>query len=252
MSENGTVFRRIPLTGAKNARDLGGYNTEDGFITNWKKFIRSDSVGGFVESDIFLLKQYGLTTIIDLRSEIEIKREPVNREILSDVTYIHCPLFVEESIIQMPLQVIDFKEIYIMIAEKSKERIANVMKILAESDGVCLFNCTAGKDRTGIIAALLLSLVHVYHDDIVADYQVTYTFVRTVFAKIDAIASDVFQQIANSNMENIEAFLAHIANKYENTENYLKNAGVSDKAIDQLKEKFLSKITYSMNSKSNG
>ena len=235
-------YKRLPLKSSVNARDMGGYCTEDGFYTNWRVFIRSTPLLNLDGDDRTLLRKIGLRTVIDLRSDIELEREPTDLSGLPEVSYIPCPLFVNKDIVRGKLRIVDFKKLYVLIAEESKAQIAQVFHWLAESEGACLFNCTAGKDRTGIIAALILSSMNVPVDDIVAEYQVSHTYIRRVFARIDEIASDVFKQVSNSDVENIEAFLDHLTEEYGGTPAYLNHVGVTDEQLAAIREKFLTKL----------
>ena len=243
MADRMQYFKRLPLKQSANTRDLGGYCTEDGYSTNWHVFLRSTPLSDLDDDDRMMLRDVGLKMVIDLRSDLELERQPTDLTSMPEVSYMHCPLFVNQEITKGKLRVVDFKKLYVMIAEESQTQIARVFQLLADCGGACLFNCTAGKDRTGIIAALILSSMKVYHDDIVAEYQVSQTYIRKVFARIDEIASDVFKQISNSDVENIEYFLQHLTNKYGGTAEYLKNIGVTDSQIAAIRRKFLTKIS---------
>ena len=110
---------------------------------------------------------------------------------------------------------------------------------MAENRGACLFHCYAGKDRTGIIAALLLMLAGVAKEDIIADYEVSGTYYNRKIIQLSEGANASTQAHEGSEHETIDYFIAHIERKYGGAENYLLNAGSSDSEISALKNKFL-------------
>lgn len=100
------MYTRLPLKGTYNTRDLGGYAAKDG-ATAWKRFLRSDSLANLHPEDIAFLQRYQLTTIIDLRTTLEIEKEPTPvidgvenwpisliSETMGDVTQLEQPLMV--------------------------------------------------------------------------------------------------------------------------------------------------------------
>ena len=175
-------YVRLPLEGTKNTRDLGGYPTKDNKVTKFHVFIRSDRLTDIADKDNEFLKNYGITDIIDLRGNTAIQStfvsdDNINREYFE--FQLHSLIYLwNMSNMQMPKR--DKENFnhgvgYTYVLE-NKSRIKEVFDILAESDGGVLFHCTAGKDRTGIISALILGLCNAYIKDIIANYEVTNTY----------------------------------------------------------------------------
>lgn len=134
------MYTRLPLKGTYNTRDLGGYAAKDG-ATAWKRFLRSDSLANLHPEDIAFLQRYQLTTIIDLRTTLEIEKEPtpvINgvenwpisliSETMGDVTQLEQPL------------IFNMAELYIQMIEDRKEQIKQIMETMAAAEGcVCCF-----------------------------------------------------------------------------------------------------------------
>ncbi|MEE0980456.1 MAG: tyrosine-protein phosphatase, partial [Acutalibacteraceae bacterium] len=104
-------------------------------------------------------------------------------------------------------------------------------------EGIILYNCFFGKDRTGILTMLLLSIAGVSKEDIIADYQQTYTYVKTYIKEHKDILWDVSSEKHFSLPETMEALIERIEDKYGSVINYIRCAGVSDEAIKKIKER---------------
>lgn len=239
-------FRRLPLNNVHNLRDLGGYAAEDYSITKWHCFLRSDNVYNITEEEREFLIGYGLTTVIDLRSADEIidKPNPFLRDEI--INYYNIPLLNQNmsDIIDTAnndiVNAFKLGDLYVAIAERSKVALRKVFDILIDDQSKCtIFHCTAGKDRTGVITALLLSLVGVDFEDILANYEVTNTHLRKIYKDIKYVAPEVPISMIESRPENIEQFLNHILSKYGTTEKYLLTLGLTANDISALKDKFL-------------
>lgn len=180
---------RLPLQGATNARELGGIPCRSG-QTAWHRFLRSDELSGLSGQDVCFLLEYGVTTIIDLRSPAEIEKAPDHPDLLKATAYHSIP-FIQEDV--SPEAQADFMrnlsnlwELYkYLILQKSS--VKQIFETIANApDGAVLFHCTAGKDRTGITALLLLMLAGVDTQDCQANYMQTYVHLtrNDKFAKL--------------------------------------------------------------------
>jgi protein-tyrosine phosphatase len=167
--------RRISLSGPVNFRDLGGYDTVDGRRVRWRRLFRSDSLSPVTADDARLLtEELGLLAVVDLRTARELGRE--GRGDLADVAlhYHHVPLIddFEDGERQLDGRLHEF---YVHMLAERAERVSDALAAIASevADHATVFHCTAGKDRTGIVAALVLALLGVSDEDIVADYVLT-------------------------------------------------------------------------------
>lgn len=161
--------------GSFNTRELGGYPAANGY-TKCNAFLRSDKLSNFTSADVEMLYQYGVRLVVDLRSEGEVAKEPCAMIGYQDVKYTNVPLLDNiNSGFDMSHMPNSLLEIYIGMLEESKEGFAKVFRAFLSQPEVCvIYNCTGGKDRTGIISMLLLQLAGVPDNYIVADYAATY------------------------------------------------------------------------------
>ena len=172
----GAPDRRIVLAGPVNFRDLGGYNAAGGQWVRWRRLFRSDSLGPVTADDAGLLTgELGLLAVIDLRTTREIERE--GRGGLAEVAlrYHHVPLVEDVGARSEQPWESSLHEAYAHILANCAGRLSEALTAIADEvmDHPTVFHCVAGKDRTGIVAALVLGLLGVNDDDIVADYALT-------------------------------------------------------------------------------
>ncbi len=174
MTETMTLASWVNLEGCFNFRDLGGYRTADGRTFRTGQVFRSDGLQALTETDLdHLCGEVGLGLVIDLRSSDEVA-EDGSGGIAERAEVRRVPLFerarsggAERVARAMPT---NMGELYFLMLQAAREPIVRVVEALAETDVPAVFHCAAGKDRTGVISSLLLSLVGVPEDTIVADY----------------------------------------------------------------------------------
>ena len=179
-----TQYPVYRILGTHNVRDLGGYRTKGGKITKTERFIRSDSLHRIGAEGINFLLEKNLTTVIDLRTSNEIEKEPNPFSDIGGVTFLNIPLL--ENLAPDFLGTSKIGKIsndpllsfYLSALHERQSAIRNIFSAISESSpGLILFNCTAGKDRTGIISALLLGLVDVPSVDIIKNYTDSELFI---------------------------------------------------------------------------
>ena len=231
-------YIRLPLNGTQNTRDLGGYPTKDNRVTKFHVFIRSDRLTNLTEIDNDFLKNYGVTDIIDLRGNTTIQSTFVSDDNINKKYF---------EFHYIPLSTLQY-EAYAK-AEKDKEnfnhgigytyvlenmtKIKEIFDILANAQGGVLFHCTAGKDRTGIISALILGLCNVDIKDIIANYEVSNTYLGNT-----DIVENYSQNLKKSSPEFIRTFIDNLMKQYNSFENYILSCNVSEKNIEKIKNKF--------------
>jgi protein-tyrosine phosphatase len=156
-----------------NARDLGGYPTVDGARTRWRSLLRTDDLAQLTAEGIRALADYGIETVVDLRwpEEIKISPSPIPRD-LKHVRYEQVSLLKPTAEAWCELTQDCTKEQFkCAVLEHTRQELREVLQIIAEaSPGPLLFHCVAGKDRTGLIAALMLAIADVVPDEIARDY----------------------------------------------------------------------------------
>jgi protein-tyrosine phosphatase len=227
--------RQIVLEGAHNVRDIGGYKTENGKITRWKKFIRADGLESLTKSDITKLLDYGLSIDIDLRSDMEYETWADVLQYCNEVDYYQVQLLRDLKITFGSLG-----GIYVDASDSCKKGFYKVFSLMADNpEKTILFHCAAGKDRTGMTAALLLMLAGVSKENIIMDYTVTRENLYSVLDRFSYENDENLKNYLGSEKEYIEKFINHIEKKYGGAEAYMRKIGLKESEIKSLKESFL-------------
>ena len=237
-------YKRIPFTHMRNCRDLGGYACEDGGFFCFHKVYRADVPFQMTEEEWKQVEDMGVRTIIDLRSLSE--QENAKYEVPAGITKVSFPLMREEIDLQNVKSIEEgarqsfgrsLEEGYFKIIEGNTEKVAEALKLIAKSlkKGAILYHCSAGKDRTGIISALIYLLCGVEKRDIVADYQVTATYI----AKSMMMASlpDEMKQLLKSDPQSMEAFLEKVEN--DNLLSKLYDCGLTVEDVEAIKSQVI-------------
>ena len=238
------------LDGPHNLRDLGGYPTVDGRQTRRGQFLRSDSPASLSLRDCERLYQYGVRVQVDLRSAQGCRRHPSPLMGYRDVAYYNVPLFDHVSAnlgkddprgIEMPETM---TPVYLHLLDHAKPSLAEALRLMLRFPESCaLFNCTVGKDRTGIMALLLLKAARCPDAVIIADYEASYANIRQDLEKI----IDMYQQsgvspnpsLLRSDPEMMERTLQVFDQEYGTIENWMALAGLSDQDLAALRTKLV-------------
>ena len=250
-------YRRLPLEKLVNARDLGGYAAAGGKITKYGVFLRTDCPVEISEKDWQYLKDYGVTMSIDLRGNDEATNAP---SALADVpghTYVHLSITGEHSVIrsgekrpEFPKEPVkdnfDLGDAYVGFLKEGREWARKVVTLCAEQEGCVMFHCFIGKDRAGVLAALLLGAVGVGMTDILADYSASMSLLRP---KYDRMRTDFLPQkrgrpdycwgFFGSVPESMEALWYYAQENFGGIPGYLRDCGVTEETLEKLREKFL-------------
>ncbi len=241
--------RHIRLHGAHNVRDLGGYAAGNGATTRWRSFLRADALHELSPADVAALLDLGLRTVIDLRSDIELARQPSTLADRKGIAYHHVPLFDGLAPVDAMLAGdagFDLSARYVAAIDTCRPAVARVAAVIAEAeDGVVLFNCTAGKDRTGIVAAMLLSLAGVDRRDIAADYALTASLAGPLMERLmlGAVARGLDEttsrRLLSSEPGAMLAFLDHVESRHGGFQAYLGEASIADEALRRIGARLL-------------
>src|SRR5436309_6252589 len=165
--------RHLNLEGTYNLRDTGGYRTLDGRAIRWRTFLRSDSLHRLPPVAQTILMGYGVRTVLDLRRSDELHMAPNVFVGSSDVAYHNVSLLTDTPPVrqQAPRPLVDT---YRLILDQRQEQLRQALATLAAPGGLpAVVHCTAGKDRTGLIVALVLGLAGVPTTTIVEDYALS-------------------------------------------------------------------------------
>lgn len=187
--------RLLPLEGGVNFRDLGGYMTADGRVTKWEVLYRAGSPADLTPGDQAELARRGIRTVCDLRATDERKADP-NPYVAANTDVIYWTRDYAANpgdlmrVFGAPNASADTSRaamigFYRQLPKEHAPGFRQMFAYLAEGKVPLAFNCSAGKDRTGIAAALVLTLVGVPRDTVVADYALSDDLVDYM-AKLDA------------------------------------------------------------------
>lgn len=232
---------RLPLEKAYNVRELGGYASKDVSI-KWRRFLRGDDLSQLSSFDISYLKNYGVTSILDLRSHDECRTRPDAISASDDIVHINVPFMVGQVDNIMDTVKGDFilGDFYVQLLQEFT-MVETLLRVVANApEGCMLFHCAAGKDRTGVLSMLLLSLVGIDKEDIMANYQVSQTnLLRNTTIRKRNLPKNMDPSCLYSDPSNIEKCLMYINENFGTTENYLKHCGLSEEEIQKIKHKLI-------------
>jgi protein-tyrosine phosphatase len=240
--------RHVTFEAGFNCRDLGGYETDDGQTIRWGVVYRSGSLHRLTSTDLEVAARIGFRTVIDLRSSAELER--CGRFSGSDVAFHHAPLFEEDS---PPFKWAEpddpeppLGEDYVAIAENGANALVSALGFIAIGEHPVVFHCAAGKDRTGILAGLLLSALGVCDEAIMEDYELTNLSLAPHLAWAEVNdpeeAAEILARpswLLRSSGHGIKAFLENIRTRHGSIEGYLGVLGMTEESLNTLRERLL-------------
>jgi len=239
------VERRVDVDGCLNFRDLGGYPTESGGTLRWRQLFRADGLHALSARGVATVRdQIGLGDIIDLRSSAELAldgRGPLEREA---IRFHHLPLFDGprdgQTQERAPVFGSSLAELYFGMIDYARGPIAKVVTVLARTRDPAVFHCAAGKDRTGVVTALVLGLLGVEDEQIVADYMVTATNMDRItdrfgrWARYRRNMASLPAEIYRVEEHTIRTFLRELDHRYGGAVGWARTKGVEPDAERRL------------------
>ncbi|NWG22125.1 MAG: tyrosine-protein phosphatase [Chloroflexi bacterium] len=228
-----TEQRHIPLQGAHNVRDVGGYATASGALTRWRRLLRADSLHRLTPDDQRVLREYGVRTIVDLRLPVEVAHNPNVFAAADGIRYINLPLIPERSDSGIEARSASVNDLYRLMLDECQTPIRDVLGLMAEAEAPVLVHCFVGKDRTGIITALALGAAGVPAPTIADDYALSGTLTVSLLAEIRAmllrLGYDVtrFDRLSPAPRDAMLATLAYLDERYGGIEAYLTTIGLT-------------------------
>ena len=239
--------RLIGLEAVHNFRDLGGYATADGRSTRWRTLFRSDGLYRLRGADdMSRVRQLGLKSVIDLRTEREQREQGIFPTDDIEVTFHHLSIVdVTWSDTETP-EFDDEVEFLVWgyrdMLEIGSSRFADALHVLAQTDSLpAVFHCAAGKDRTGVLAALLLSSLGVDDAHICADYGLTQDAMQRTIAWSKVHRPELAERYATipkaylaADPRAMQIILAELAQRHGSVRNYVREIGVADNTVDAL------------------
>ena len=241
--------RRVAVDGCLNFRDLGGYPTESGGTLRWRLLFRADGLHALSARGVATVRdEIGLGDIIDLRSSAELDLDGRGLLEREGIRFHHLPLFDgarTQSGGASPSFGASLADLYFGMIEYARGPIAKVVTVLARTPDPAVFHCAAGKDRTGVISALLLSLLGVREDVIVADYAATRDALDKIVERL--MASDGYQGMfeelppdtLHADPETMEGFLARVRSEFGGMADYAREIGIADADVERLRARMV-------------
>jgi protein-tyrosine phosphatase len=248
--------RVLPLEGVRNFRDLGGYATLDGRRVRWRQIFRSASLGTLTARDHAHLEGLGLRAVFDLRATDERAKEPVRwgggpGPRLLEHDYVLDLSALSQVLPRPDVDVAAARGAFMRLYEGLPAHFAAAYRALfaalLQGEAPLAFNCSAGKDRTGVGAALLLAALGVPRDTIVADYLLSNDHYRPGPGAaaamsgrhgewLRAVRPEILQVMLTVDASYLEAALAAIERTHGSIDGYLGSAlGVDRDARDLLR-----------------
>jgi len=243
------VERRVTVEGCLNFRDLGGYPTADGGTLRWRQLFRADGLHALSPRGVATLRdEIALGDIIDLRSSAELALDGRGLLEREPIRFHHLPLFDGGRAQRNPTaDIASLADLYFGMIDFAREPIAKVITVLARTRDPAVFHCAAGKDRTGVISALLLSLLDVRDEVIVADYAATREALDAIVERL--MSSEGYQGMfeelppdtLHANPETMEAFLARVRAEFGGMVDYAREIGVDGSDVERLRARMVAR-----------
>ena len=240
--------RHLDIDGAYNVRDLGGYPTSDGRQTRWKTFVRAASLHALQPASQSALIDYGIRTVIDLRKTWEAEEAPNVFEGSSRVTYHHQNMLgdgpePEAAHIDTVGPANYIAASYSAWLDQRKPQIGGTLATLAEPEArPAIYHCAGGKDRTGIISALLLGIAGVPEDVIAEDYALSARYLLDRYFVEQAppesnpgnFTWEDYQRVSCP-PDAMMKMLEHVNGRYGGIEPYVRATGLSSGQIESIR-----------------
>ena len=241
--------RALDFEGCVNFRDLGGYRTTDGRQVGWRRLFRADGLHKLTAADRRQLLELGVATVIDLRTVDEAEqrgRFPVDDV---PVRYVDLPLFdILPTTEEMPswAEASYVASRYAAMVSEGGPALGGAFAALASGDSLpAVFHCSAGKDRTGVLSALILAFLGVPDETIVADYALSATAMERLLERLTLEYPDSVEEVMRYAPavlqvlpETMEEFLAWVRSEYGSYPALAESLGVTE-AVTTLRRTVL-------------
>lgn len=245
--------RHLKFERITNFRDLGGYPARDGRVIAWRRVFRSGELARMNDSDLTrLVDEISLNSVIDLRSRKEAKEQGTGSLSEAGLKYHSVPFMTSdgnrEEDERLFKSLTNMGEFYLHLVSRPEfgNRIVEALELIADpANHPLVFHCAVGKDRTGILAAVLLNVLGVSDEDIVEDYALSEPYMDEILVRADEnpeIAKAIehlpgfFWKAAPTSME---LFLSAIRQEYGSIKDYLCAQGADNSLVSHLEDALL-------------
>jgi len=242
--------RHLSFEGAFNFRDLGGYTTTNGRMVKWRTLFRADAVHRLPDAELDQLAEIGLRTVIDLRTGSEVEEGHLH-DPNRGITHVHLDVLGQ---VWKPLDLdedadarVVLSDLYVHMLDIGAPALSDAFRTLANADNLpAVFHCAAGKDRTGVLAAMVLSAIGVADHVIVADYAISGTNMAELVERLKRDRPEALTAMNDQPSAYLAAppeamgrLLAHVNAEYGSMTGYVNSIGIDADVIDALAESLL-------------
>jgi len=241
--------RLLPLIGAYNFRDLGGYPTGDGRQTRWGRLFRSDTLHELDAADVEQLRGIGLASVVDLRTVAELEQNGRGPLAGEPLRYRHLSVIDQdggEAEAAPAPSGDDLAERYLWYLQTGRQALVEALGVIGDESSLPLvFHCTAGKDRTGVLAALVLDILGVDRTVIAEDYVITAARLDLIVARLrrDPVHGPRIDGIPPSRLRvearTMEQFLELLQARHGGALSWALSAGLPEDTAPRLAELLL-------------
>ncbi len=253
MAEN-EYSRRLNFESLLNFRDMGGYRTRSGYSLVWRRLFRSGEFREVNENDLKILKEeIGLKSIIDLRSQLEVEKQGHGLLAGSTTKYHNICLIPDggdqEANERRYKNFTNMGQFYLDLMHQKGfgEHIIEALELIASAENHPLvFHCAVGKDRTGIIAAVLLNLLGVEDEDIILDYTLSAEPMKIIKERFKnrpekppGNTEDLPDYFWDAAPESMALLLSRLKSEYGTILEYLKERGADASLVKRLEKALL-------------
>jgi protein-tyrosine phosphatase len=238
--------------GCLNVRDLGGLPTEDGRLTRDGSVIRSDNIRRLTDSGWRSLAAHGVERIVDLRFPEELADDPP-RDVDLDVVHVSVlgPGLDLEYVAELDAHLFSVEDVtdhyawsYVDFLERFRERFGRALAAVADTDGTVVVHCVGGKDRTGLVAALLLRLAGVSRETIGEDYALSAgNLAPDLKLWVEEAGGEQEREkrlkLSGTPAAGMVRTIEEVERRYGDVAGYLRAAGLSEAQIARLRERLV-------------
>ncbi len=245
--------RHIGLKSVTNFRDIGGYRTRNGNSVAWRRVFRSGEFAKITRNDFQrLTEEIGLTSVIDLRSTLEVERQGIGLLAEADIRYRNIAFMTDDddpgANASRYAHCTNMGEFYLEMARQKDygKRIIEALEVIADpKNHPIVFHCAVGKDRTGMLAAVLLSLLGVAEKDIIEDYALSEPYMDELLARLKNNPQkndpplDIPEYFWKASPESMKLFLSTLRKEYGSIRGYLDTMGMEPSLVGRLERALL-------------
>ncbi len=237
--------RIVPFAGALNFRDLGGYRVLDGRTTRWGRLFRSDAMHDLTADDLVTFRRLGVSSVVDLRSSSEVVRTGRGPLELETLRFVNSPV-LSDAETEEPRGESIFDESYLArrylqyLDVGGPAFIVAIKEMTVAENYPLVFNCFLGKDRTGVLAALVLSCLGVERETIIEDYALTHERMRHLTEKFrrDPLLRQTIDltppTLLAARESTMSSFLEEVDERFGGARAWVESAGVAPEQVERL------------------